>query len=356
MKNFKSNLFNPCNLFLTILLSIAVPIPATYATTMSEARQGALDFGNIYKDSADTIITEDNKQITPGYTTDNPEQTKYYSGADMSGDIDNQVANSDAGKLFTEDLPNRPKVEVNLDDPFLTSAREIEANPQTAQQNIGETIAMFTGTYEQCAPIDIIATDTETRTCDFYEERDGGSCLVDQIVEVEAIHNYQCNKTRNARDKFCDKTLSLTCEGYSYVLPHITHNSIPGFSYSNFSLKYTTPNRMGQRCGGYYYYLRFDLYSIDQIEEFKFLWGQADDRTLIYVNNNLVHNYPNSGCERGGTSYLAPNLDLKPYLRVGSNELTIRIIVGGLGEGRGEFRLKYKECSKIVENWQEICP
>ncbi len=318
---------------------------------MSEARQGALDFGNIYKDSAATVVNTQNKTDTPGYTTDNPEQTKYYSGADMSGDIDNQVANSDAGKLMTQDLPNRPKVEVSLDDPFLTTARQIETTPQTPD----EVIAMFTGTYEQCTPIIPTTTDTETRTCDFYEERDGGSCLVDQIVEVEAIHNYQCNKTRNARDKFCNKTLSLTCEGYSYVLPHITHNSIPGFSYNNFSLKYITPNRMGQNCGGYNYYLRFNLHSVDQVEEFKFLWGQADDRTMVYINGNLVHNYPSSGCELGRTYYSAPNIDLKPYLRAGNNELNVRIIVGGRGEGRGEFRLKYRECSKVVEDWQEVC-
>ena len=191
---------------LPFVILMLIPFSLAHSTTMSEARQGALDFGTVYKDSASTVINEQNKTSTPGYTTDNPDQTKYYSGANMSGDIDDKVANSDEGKLMTQSLPKRPKVEVSLDDPFLQSARNIETNPQTAD----EVIAMFTGNYEQCTPIDIVATDVETRTCDFYEERDGGSCLVDQIVEVEAIHDYQCNKTRNARDKVCDRILQVT--------------------------------------------------------------------------------------------------------------------------------------------------
>jgi hypothetical protein len=336
---------------LLLLILVLIPTIAS-STTMNEARQGALDFGRSYKDSGNSIITEGNKQSTPGYVTDNPEQTKYYSGADMSGDIEHKVANSDEGELMTESLPNRPDVEVNFDDPFLQYAREIETNPEAAN----EVIEMFDGNYEQCTPIIGTVTDVETRTCDFYEERDGGSCLVNQIVEVDAIHNYGCNKTRNVRDKTCNKTLDVTCEEYSYDFPHTTYNSIPGFSYSNFSLKYRTPNRLGQSCGGYNYYWRFDLYSADQVEEFKFLWGQADDRTLIYINGNLVHNYPSHGCEWSRTYHSAPNIDLKPYLKVGNNELRIRIIVGGRGEGRGEFRLKYKECSKLVEDWQEVCP
>ena len=338
------------NLSLVVLMFI--PFSLAHSTTMNEARQGALDFGTIYKNSASTVITEQNKTSTPGYTTDNPDQTKYYSGANMSGDIDDKVANSDEGKLMTQSLPKRPKVEVSLSDPFLQSARNIETKPDAAN----EVIAMFTGNYQQCTPVNITATDVETRTCDFYEERDGGSCLVNQVVEVEAIHDYQCNKIRNARDKTCNKILSLTCEESSYAFPPTTHNSLPGFSYSDFSLKYRTPNRMGQNCGGYNYYLRFNLNSVDQVEEFKFLWGQADDRTQIIINGNSVHNYPSSGCELGRTYYSAPNIDLKPYLIAGNNELNVRIIVGGLGEGTGEFRLKYKECSKVVETWQEVCP
>ncbi len=337
---------------LSLIVLMFIPFSLAHSTTMSEARQGALDFGTVYKNSASTVITEQNKTSTPGYTTDNPDQTKYYSGTNMSGDIDDKVANSDEGKLMTQSLPKRPKVEVSLDDPFLQSARNIETNPQTAD----EVIAMFTGNYEQCTPIAITATDVETRTCDFYEERDGGSCLVNQVVEVEAIHDYQCNKIRNFRDKTCNKTLNLSCEESSYAFPPTTHNSLPGFSYSDFSLRYRTPNRMGQNCGGYNYYLRFNLNSVDQVEEFKFLWGQADDRTMIYINGNLVHNYPSSGCELFRTYHAAPNIDLKPYLRAGNNELNVRIIVGGLGEGTGEFRLKYKECSKVVETWQEVCP
>jgi len=42
-------------------------------------RQAGLDFGSNYKNSGSLVVNSQNQVNTPGFTTDNPKQTKYYS-------------------------------------------------------------------------------------------------------------------------------------------------------------------------------------------------------------------------------------------------------------------------------------
>ena len=100
-------------------------------------------------------------------------------------------------------LVSRPKMTISPNDSFLDSSRAIEGNPD-------QVVAMLTGTYGECKPLTYTSTDSEIRTCDEYEERVGGTCVVGQEVEVEARHSYQCNKTLNYTNKNCTKTLRLS--------------------------------------------------------------------------------------------------------------------------------------------------
>jgi hypothetical protein len=336
---------------LPFVILMLIPFSFAHSTTMSEARQGALDFGNIYKNSASTLITEQNKVNTPGYTTDNPDQTKYYSGSDMSVDAQSQIATTNQGKLFTQDLPNRPKVEVSLSDPFLNSARQIETNPQAAN----EVIAMFTGSYEQCTPIEITATDVEMRTCDFYSMRDGGSCLVNQVVEVEAIHDYQCNKTRNARDKTCTANLSVNCNKFSDngkdsgVLIHISSHANTTWSY-NYPLINIGAHCSYSRCQTNFLPVYFSISNINQIQEFKLVQSITNEYLSIKLNGNNVF----STSIRGTVNQ---NIDLKPYLINGNNKLEIDIIMYGHDPvSYIKINSIQKYCEDWRENWEEICP
>jgi len=303
------------------------------ATSMSEARQGALDFGNIYKNSASTVITEENKKNTPGYTTDNPEQTKYYSGADMSADIENKIATSDEGKLMTQSLPNRPKVEVSLDDPFLNYARQIETTPQTAD----EVINMFVGNYEQCAPIDIAATDSETRTCDFYEEREGGSCLVNQIVEVKAAHDYQCGKTRNARDKVCNKTLQLT----------VTTGTL---SASNFG------NAVNLRDGGSWQSKKINFAGYANPPTWNYYpHGLYFDVNLSFTSGQKIWITSASGAVNGIYTVSSLSRYYDQGFGIPTYDLTL---VENVPSFRGSLTIKTQisDPINITSTWQEVCP
>lgn len=285
------------------------------------------------------------QNVIPNYGAAAPQSGYYNNPTAMDADSQKEMQTNDAGKTAKSAFDN--KGDYNLS--YLPK-------DNSSKFNVSSVIKLFTGVYHDCQPS---TTDNptlyDTITCDQYYSAKDNICQVPRRIDVESIFNYTCTKDLTYTSKTCNISLNLTCEEYNYAFPPTTHNSLPNFSYSSFSLKYRTPNRMGQNCGGYNYYWRFNLNSVAQVEEFKFLWAQADDRTMIYINGNLVHNYPSSGCELGRTYYSAPNIDLKPYLRAGNNELNVRIIVGGLGEGMGEFRLKYKECKKPVEAWQEVC-
>ena len=93
------------------------------ASTMEDVRQDALNFGTSYKSSASTVITDQNKRNTPGYTTDNPDQTKYYSGGSMSDDALSKIQTSEEGKLMTQGIPNRPQISISPNDDFLKTSQ-----------------------------------------------------------------------------------------------------------------------------------------------------------------------------------------------------------------------------------------
>ena len=278
-----------------------------------------------------------------GKANENPNYDPNYSvdPNNMDSLIQSELETNENAQLVKDSYLQQDFVTTGNED-FLQTARDLIENPQNQTQ--------ITAEYKDCSAGDLISN-----SCIVYNQEVSRSCPVFVNETENNQTTAQCIREKRPYQEICNETLNLSCNQYDYTFPPTTHNSLPEFSYSNFSLKYRTPNRMGQNCGGYNYYWRFNLHSVDQVEEFRFLWGQADDRTMVYINGNLVHNYPSSGCELGRTYHSAPNINLKPYLRAGSNELNVRIIVGGRGEGNGEFSFKYKECIDIKENWENSC-
>jgi len=268
-------------------------------------------------------------------------ETSYYSGGSLEADGLSAKTDDDTAGIVDDVLYSSPNYTINPNEDWLNNANNVSQNPESI-------LTLISSNYDDCGK--------SQKSCSFYQGINKEVCRATRVLEVDSYHKYQCFKDKYNYEVECSNELNISCSSASYTLPPTTYNSLPGFSYNNYTLGYVTPNRMGGNCGGYHYYWRFDLDSVDQVEEFRFLWGQADDRTLIYINGNLVHNYPNSGCERGGTYHSAPNINLKPYLQKGGNELLVKIIVGGLGEGRGEFRMKYKKCDQYSTNqWQKTC-
>lgn len=230
------------------------------------------------------------------------------------------------------------KIEFRGDESFLANHNKILAN----QKNIVNI------NHQNCQNVEV--------SCNNYIKPTIQSCESQLLNKDYGNHIFSCNQHKKINNKDCSEINEYSCQELEYGLPDSSEISLPNFKFSNNILTYKTPNRMGHNCAGYNYYWRFNLVTLENFEELKFLWASADDRTLIYVNDNLVHNYPNSGCERGRTFYSAPNIDLKPYLKLGQNTILVKIIVGGRGEGRGAFSVKYKKCTKlqnvVIDNCQ----
>lgn len=215
------------------------------------------------------------------------------------------------------------------DESFLSQNNDIMINNKST----------FNLQYSSCKDLEF--------NCFDYKKPINKSCISELINKDYGNHFFTCNEQKNISSNFCLEKNQFICQKSIYTLPPTTYMSFPNYYFTNDRLGYITPNRMGQNCSGYNYYWKFNLNSLDNMEELKFIWGRADDRTLIYINDHLVHNYPNHGCELWRTFYNAPNKDLKPYLKIGNNEIRVRIIVGGRGEARGEFKVKYKECQEF---------
>lgn len=288
------------------LISVSVILISTTsylvanASTMEDVRQDALNFGSSYKNSASTVITDQNKTNTPGYTTDNPEQTKYYSGGSMSDDALTKTKTSNEGKLMTQGLPNRPKVSINPNDDFLKSSQAIQGDPD-------EVVAMLTGTYGECKPIEHKTTVTEVKTCDEYEETD----CVDgtKLVSVSGAETY-------------------------WTFPRLEQ-------YLSW--------RGGSGCSKYFVNTTINIVDVSKVDVFTLNSVSWDDVVRIKVNGTTVFQNGNvdaRGCERATVFSSYPNTNLKPYLQNGANVIELTLGVSGMGFASAVYTLSYNNTRK----------
>lgn len=294
-------------IFISIILTLATSYFVANAATFDEVRQDALNFGSSYKSSASTVITDQNKQNTPGYTTDNPEQTKYYGGGSMSDDALSKTQTSDEGKLMTQGLPNRPQISISPNDNFLKTSQAIQGNPD-------EVVAMLTGSYGECKPLTLTQTQTEVRTCDQYVETNciNGADLVSVIPG---------NNTT-----------------YSYPLLVVNLPYQPGYG----------------GCAQYSFKTTINIKDPSFINAFNLINIGWDDSIRVTINGTVVYangSFVNfKGCERARAFWDSPNLALKQYLVAGANTVEVLLGISGSGFASATFSLDYpanKICNTI---------
>lgn len=280
------------------LIIILICIKASYADSLQDARQQGLDFGSTYKSSASSTVTTANKEVVPGYETDNPEETKYYEGGSFDSDVQEKIESSQEGDLMTNGLANRPQVKISPDDDFLGSSKAIEGNPD-------EVVEMLTGNYEECKPLTYTETEDDVRTCDKYIEPDcvDGSKLV----------------------------------------------NITGGSETSFNYPYLQTNiswRGGHGCSKYYAHSNIYIKDASAIQAFKLLSVGWDDVIRIKLNGTVVFSNGNvdaGWCERGTVFHSSPNINLLPYLINGNNKLELAVGVAGMGFASAKYVLNYQK-------------
>jgi hypothetical protein len=292
--------------FRFIFLSIIITPLVAFADPMSDARQNALDFGGAYKNNGSSIVTSQNKINTPGYTTDSPDQTKYYGGTSTNQDTQTALNSTQQGDLMKNGLANRKQMTIKSSDAFLSTSQAITGNPDAVA-------AMLTGTYGECKPLTSTQTTTEVRSCDQYVEPNcvNGADLVKVTVGEYTTYNY----------------------------PILAVN--PPYSYGSGG------------CRQYSYHSTVNVKDPSLVNSFVLSQLGWDDSIRITINGTIVYangSFGGRGCERSTAFWTSPNLNLKPYLVAGDNSVDVLVGIGGSGFVSATFSIDYpvnKVCNTV---------
>jgi hypothetical protein len=348
-----------------VTLSIAMLFDSL-AVTMEEAKNQASNIGSDFTNSSyisSNIITEKNKQDTPGYITDNPEETRYFNNPSAlnpsSPEIIEAQKETVGGQFMTETLqdPNRPKIAVSLNDPYLSKAKPEYVRLSPEYQ---EVMTMFTTNYSDCKPVTISSSESETRTCDDFDEMTGGICEVAEEVEVKAEHNYNCLRSRQTEGRICDRSLSIACDsndrGINLVSKTITVGNTPdiasiNWSYDNqFILIDTYCQAFPPTGSGSWYNILLAHgivnFNIENISNIK-----------IFYLRSVSNRYSNSRftVTLNGIS-ISNNQDLIPYLRNGINTIEVDYLNQALTGLSSNLSIEVRQnCINPREVWTEVC-
>jgi hypothetical protein len=217
---------------------------------------------------------------------------------------------------------------------------------------------------------------------------------IEKIEEIETVEDMifekkQCEMPKTISE--CQKTLHLTCEAnHECNFGGIVKDSVATdmkFEFRNGVLTIGTiaDNYWGGDCNAYDRITKFELKNIDQIKDFKIIEVGFDDYLLVSINGHVVYVGPDDGnkleiikkeqkmwlfthhvyfvnngindnaCERMTNRQLTKNIDIKKYLKEGMNEIFMRTIVAGHGEGWIKIAANQHCCSSWKEEWREEC-
>lgn len=125
----------------------------------------------------------------------------------------------------------------------------------------------------------------------------------------------------------------------------------------------------------------FKIRNLAKIKEFKITQVGFDDHLWIKINDSTVYVGPSGGdkieltqikwifgtytlvsygsgtnsCELGTNWNVDTNIDLKPYLKEGDNDIWMRVIVSGCGEGWMKIHARQDCCDNWLETWENKC-
>ena len=207
-------------------------------------------------------------------------------------------------------------------------------------------------------------------------ERDKGNTKYDQVF---------CERLRNQYN--CQDLLSLKCSNITSKPSNLsmTGTNLPVIENRVGFARFGSHNPHWLSGGDgtlYDYYVTFNISNPLNISYFRIGGINYDDWVLIKLNGNYIWSGPRGGLrldfadsgpslgfravaidnsgqcfstENDTWFYSTLNIDMKPYLKEGSNTLSIRLIVGGYGGILFDLSLADKECSAWTEDWSEKC-
>ncbi len=167
--------------------------------------------------------------------------------------------------------------------------------------------------------------------------------------------NYTCTKEKEVYKKTITKNLNVGCKTKQSQFFETTYQNFQGFNVSGNNLYLginTGGSTLGQNCAGYNFSWKF---KVDNLNDVKTLYWNSlilDDSIRVYVNGQSVWSW-GTKCEHGARRSFSPNVDFKPYLKQGENEIVFQVIVGGGGSFYSTLTWDYSKCTEFSENWSE---
>jgi len=342
--------------FWSVLLTCA-GWPLSSAAADPEAIEAGKAYGAQANDTLPDAAAMDPGTV-PGFETSTPPEADYYDNpAAMEDAAIQEAGRNDAAQAVTEGFAGRPQFIIDRDtDPMLRRQRGIEADPASITGALGgeysgcETVTVETprpGTTEICQENRALETRSCTRrlvvACD--PERDG--CDPGGIVPGSWSG---------------DMRVSLTAAGGGNF---ILQFGVRGDNYWNGGA-----GRVFDRT------LTLEISDADLVSRFALTRASFDDWILVKVNGQTVYVGPYGGdrlelvrrwrflrvryCDNCyGSPELSTswnrrlNIDLRPWLRTGTNTIFMRTIVGGGGEGAIQITTRQKCPRECRDTWDE---
>lgn len=357
------------------IVFLLLPI-SVFANSMNEARQSGEALANSKQssvvNSARSNIDGATVEVLNYQGIDLPEvnynDANIYSKAkEVADNKDNEVATT-----IKEGFLQGKEFEVTAKDSFLDKARDVEQNPQNY-------VDFLSGKYTDCQSKTEDITSKEEVTCDDYTKYNEHQCSVGREVVVDAKHNYLCRKKRNTFSKKCEEALQLTCKKTEecdtggIILTSMSSDMKWQYQYPYLVLGTIANNYWSGNCTKYDRTTTFEVKNKDLIQEFTIVSVGFDDHLRISINGQQVYMGPYGGdrlenswglvdsgkgrypCELSTDWHFNVNIDLRPYLKEGSNSIRMEVIVSGVGEGWMRIKTKQHCCKEWQEEWVEEC-
>ena len=231
--------------------------------------------------------------------------------------------------------------------------------------------------------------------CDEYYDARISNCPAIEAVEIDSKYTYRCQKIRDEVLKTCIKEVkSIKCKAFGecdsggVILSSIASDMKWEYQYPYLILGTIADNYWLGNCDAYDRTTNFIIKNKDNIKEFKITQTGFDDYLWIKVNGITVYVGPYGGnkldivtrkmsmnsfiialydlklvddgngiksCELNTNHQVGVNIDLLPYLKEGINNIWIRVIVKGKGEGWMKIYTKQHCCKEWAVEEQDVC-
>lgn len=308
------------------MFSVGLPALLVYAQSdaYEQGRQTGAD-GN----AAAVAAGQQAPESYPGYSGSNPPETGYFnSGLAIEDQARQEMPNHEVGSEVNDAAYSRPRYRLERNEPEFAREREAQAGGSALTQN-----------YAGCQSYGHGANN---------ESYSAAFCHADAVNPLPT-----CQRRRTP-----DCPANAECE-LAMDVQSIDSDMAWNYQYPTLTLGTIADNYWSGSCGLYDRSTRFNIDDVAMVKEFLLFEVGFDDWQLIEVNGSLVAVGPYGGdrleVESGRVRYSASDtgncelsrswrygvsVDIRPYLRNGSNTIRMKVVVSGSGEGYMRFRVK----------------